>query len=219
MKITQSYLAILILLLTSCGSEETGDADNLGHNNNSNVSMTSTNTPVQDSILPLEIKTDSIAINQSVLPNNIKKRQEPKAELLEMPREIHYMEERHIISSSKLNTYTQNETQISFLSITKESQDTRVGCSGGENRFSFVVECIQDSFLIENKMLQNIQFKYAVEGGLYFASGENPYKGLIAGKRMPDNTWQLKMDVWLKMKSDVSEGFDKHIEINDTFNP
>lgn len=98
------------------------------------------------------------------------------------------------------NTVSHNNNKLNFLSVSVFTKDNRVGCSGGSDRISFSVDQVKDSFRYDNLSLKALNFKYSMNGGMVFKTGEDPSKGFIKGKLLPDNNWAIEINVWLKTK-------------------
>lgn len=135
-----------------------------------------------------------------------------KGEPSEMLDEIPVREENSIQPGSVTNTYQQTQNQLVFQSIVIEDQDLRVGCSGGVNKLTFSIPLTADSFSYTNAGLQKLQLQYRVDGGLYFATGENPRKGKIAGSKKDDSTWIVEMDILVPMHSDQRQQEERPIK-------
>ena len=160
------------------------------------------------------IKTDTVIRQHDTLTP--RKRKIPvvdiKGEPSEMLDEITVREENSIQPGSVTNTYQQTQNQLVFQSIVIEDQDLRVGCSGGVNKLTFSIPSTADSFSYTNAGLQKLQLQYLVDGGLYFATGENPSKGKIAGRKKDDSTWIVEMDILVPMHSDQRQQEERPIK-------
>ncbi len=122
-----------------------------------------------------------------------------------------------IIPAIQSNTYTLSNGRILFTNKYKSEIDPRIGCSGGSSEFSFSVESNLDTFYFENSALKELNFKCSEDGGLRWASGENPSKGIVVGKLKPDNTWLINVNVWVPMKDQFDNVTEKHIPLNGVF--
>jgi hypothetical protein len=123
-----------------------------------------------------------------------------------------------IIPGSIRNTFTKNNDVFNFSRIVKNEEDRRIGCSGGGNELSFTIINSADTFLIENEMLKTLNFQYRINGGLYWEDGKNPFKGYIKGMSVTDNTWQIEINVWIKMTDlQLNKETKRQILVKDKF--
>jgi hypothetical protein len=89
---------------------------------------------------------------------------------------------------------------------------------GGGYELSFTLMNPADTFLIENEKLKTLNFKYNVNGGLYWENWMDTYKGYVKGIKLKDNAWQVEIDVWINMKDQqLNKEHKKQITINDKF--
>ena len=83
---------------------------------------------------------------------------------------------------------------------------------------SFTVINPADTFLIEGGKLETLNFEYRLNGGLKWAEAKNPYKGCIKGKRLAENTWQIEVNVQVRMIDTTSDKeTEKQVVINNKF--
>ena len=135
-----------------------------------------------------------------------------KAEPSEIQDEVTAKEESCIIRGSVTSTFYQKLNQLFFQSSVTEDQDPRIGCSGGGNLLNFVIPFTGDSFSYENEKLRTLQLKYRIDGGMFFATGKNPKKGKIAGRKKDDSTWIVEMDILVPMHSDQRQQEERPIK-------
>ena len=129
-------------------------------------------------------------------------------------------EKNNIIPGFVRNEFIRDGNSYFFKRVVKQDEDSRVGCSGDGNEISFTIISPADTFLIENEMLKTLNFKYRINGGLYWEEGGSPHKGKIKGKLLPDNTWQVDINVWIKMRDmQLNKESERQIIVNDKFIP
>ena len=179
-------------------------------------------TPLNVDSIRVEVSKDSSknSNSDSIINQNeakpLKKRSirvvEKEAEPSEMLDEVSAQEQNSILPGSISNTYHQTKDRLIFESIVIEEQDRNVGCSGGSNRLTFSIPLTADSFSYANEQLRSLHLTYRIDGGMYFATGENPSKGKIKGKKKDDSTWMVEVDLLLKIHSDQLLDQDKAIQ-------
>ncbi len=125
----------------------------------------------------------------------------------------------YIKPGSIRNTFVPYLGGIHFKSFTVNSEDTRVGCSGGNSTIAFAVANVRDTFYIENENLRKLNFTYEANGGLAWAAqGKNPSKGYISGKLLPDSTWHIQINVWLMtIDQHLEQKQEQQIKLNQIF--
>jgi hypothetical protein len=130
-------------------------------------------------------------------------------------------EKNYIIPGFVRNEFIKDGNNYYFKRVVKQEEDSRVGCSGDGNEISFTIINPADTFfLIENEMLKTLNFKYRINGGLYWEEGGSPHKGIIKGKWLPDNTCQVEINVWIKMRDlQFNKQIERQIIVNDKFIP
>ena len=122
-----------------------------------------------------------------------------------------------IIPGYVKNEVTKVGENYDFKRVVKGTEDRSVGCSGSVEVLSFTIVNPTDTFVIENDQLHTIDFKYHIEGGLYWEDGENPYQGVVKGMLLEDNAWQIQIDVWMTMITFENKTIEKYIRLNETF--
>jgi hypothetical protein len=116
------------------------------------------------------------------------------------------------------NVLIKEGSNYCFKRVVKQDSDSRVGCSGNESELSFTIINPADTFLIENELLKTLNFQYRINGGLYWEDGKNPFKGYIKGMSVTDNTWQIEINVWIKMTDlQLNKEIERQIIVNDKF--
>ena len=117
------------------------------------------------------------------------------------------------------NTFVPYPGGISFKSYSVNSEDSRVGCSGGNSTVAFLVANVRDTFYIENENLRKLNFTYEANGGLAWAAqGANPSKGYVSGKLLPDSTWHIQINVWLMtIDQHLDQKQEQQIKLNQIF--
>ena len=128
-------------------------------------------------------------------------------------------DDHYLIPGYIKSIFIENGNQVEFKYLVKYQEDRRIGCSGGGEEWSFTISNPSDTFLIENELLKSIDFTYAIQGGLYSEQGEHPYKGKIKGMLLSDKTWQLELDLWIKMKDMLQNEVEQHLQVNQRFHP
>ncbi len=124
----------------------------------------------------------------------------------------------YIIPGSVRNTFTRSNDYINFTRIVKNEEDKRIGCSGGGNSLSFSVKTLRDTFLFENEMLKTLNFKYNIEGGIYWENSVSPNKGKIKGVLLLDKSWQIEIDLWIKTRDmQNNREYERRITLNEKF--
>ncbi len=124
----------------------------------------------------------------------------------------------YIIPGSVRNTFTRSNDNIDFTRIVKNEEDRRVGCSGGGTTLSFSVKTLRDTFIFENEMLKTLNFKYTIEGGIYWENAESPFKGRIKGILLSDKSWQIEMNVCIKTRDmQTDRAYERQIIVNEKF--
>lgn len=166
---------------------------------------------------PITTKKDSTSLFS--IRKQKKQKRVQKSEEVDLSIEGFKREEQNFILPGFVkNTFIKNGNSYYFKRVVKQEEDRRVGCSGGENELSFTVTIPADTFVIENEMLKSLNFKYRINGGLLWEDGENPYKGKIIGILLQDGSWQIEINVWIKMKDiQLSKEIEKQLIIKDKF--
>jgi len=203
--IRSSWLFAICLSLCGChASEEKSIA----------VATSKTaSSSLKDTLSTIEKKDTSIVLIEATKPPHKKiKSINQEIEAIEIHDAVSVQEQNNILPGSATNTYRESSSSILFQSIVIEDQDLRVGCSGGGNKLTFSIPLTPDSFSYTNASLQTLQLKYRIDGGMYFASGENPKKGKIAGRKKDNSTWIVEMDILIPMHADQSQQEERPIK-------
>ncbi len=203
--IRSSWLFAICLSLCAChASEEKSIA----------VATSKTaSSSLNDTLSTIEKKDTSIVLMEATKPPHKKiKSINQEIETIEIHDAVSDQEQNNILPGSATNTYRESSSSILFQSIVIEDQDLRVGCSGGVNKLTFSIPSTADSFSYTNAGLQKLQLQYRVDGGLYFATGENPSKGKIAGRKKDDSTWIVEMNILVPMHSDQRQQEERPIK-------
>jgi hypothetical protein len=206
------YKTLIVLFLIGLFACNTSDKK---HKRNLEVKDTTLTHDTSKSDTPSKkLVTDSILLT----PIPAKKK---KVERIKTPQEITDVvlidETNYIIPGFVRNTFSQNNKELNFTRKVKYDEDRRIGCSGGGNELSFSINNTSETFLVENEMLKTLNFKYNIEGGIYYEYGEAPYKGKISGILLSDNTWQIEINVWITMKDMHNKDIVRQIILNDKF--
>ena len=148
-----------------------------------------------------------------------KKKRDNKSEEVDFLTEgVKREEQNYIIPGFVRNVFIKDGKNYHFKRVVKQAEDSRVGCSGGGNELSFTVINPADTFLIENEMLKTLDFKYHINGGLYWEDGGSPIKGKVKGLLLPDNSWEIEINVWIKMTDlQLNKEIERQIIIKDKF--
>lgn len=127
-------------------------------------------------------------------------------------------EQNNIIPGFVSSSFHKIGNNYYFTRKVKQDEDSRIGCSGGGNELSFTVVNPKDTFLIENESLKDLNFSYQIMGGIYSEEGDVTNKGKVKGILLPDNNWQIEINVWFKMKDlQLNKEIERQIIINDKF--
>jgi hypothetical protein len=127
-------------------------------------------------------------------------------------------EQNNIIPGFVRSSFHKIGNKYYFIRKVKQDEDRSVGCSGGGNELSFTVVNPKDTFLIENESLKDLNFSYQIMGGIYSEEGVVTNKGKVKGILLPNNNWQIEINVWFKMKDlQLNKEIERQIIINDKF--
>lgn len=186
--------------------------------NNFSTQNDKSKTVTNESIIVLDTTkkvTSAVSLESEQTINKEKKQPEVSDLLTES---VQVKEKNHIIPGFVRNTFTKVGNIYSFNRIVKQNEDSRLDGSGGQNELSFTLINPADTFLLENEMLKSLNFKYLIQGEIYTELGENPFTGKIKGILLPDNIWQIEMNVWIKMTDlQLNIERERQIIINDKF--
>jgi hypothetical protein len=204
--------------LIACNNPET-DSEKLIHNENNMPTQNDKNKVLtNETITELDSTKNNSTTVFSVSEQTKKKRDKKPAEVDFLTEGFQRDEKNYIIPGFVRNVFIKDGNNYYFKRVVKQDEDSRVGCSGGGNELSFTILNPVDTFLIENEMLKTLNFKYHINGGLYWEDGENPHKGKVKGMLLPDNTWQIEINVWIKMTElQLNKEIERQIIINDKF--
>lgn len=179
-----------------------------------------TNSWTNENIIKPDSTKNESATVFSVNEQTKKKRDKKPEEVDFLTEAVKREEQNYIIPGFVRNVFIKDGNNYQFKRVVKQNEDRRVGCSGGGNELSFTIKNPADTFLIETEMLKTLNFKYHINGGLYWEDGECPYKGKVKGMLLPDNTWQIEINVWIKMTDlQLNKEIERQIIINDKFRP
>ncbi|MEI7580064.1 MAG: hypothetical protein WCJ58_08620 [bacterium] len=148
-----------------------------------------------------------------------KKKRDKKSEEVDFLAEgVQREEQNNIITGFVRSVFIIDGNNYHFKRVVKQDEDRRFGCSSGGNELSFTIMNPPDTFLIENEMLKTLNFNYQINGGLYWENGESPHKGKVKGMLLPDKTWQIEINLWIKMTDlQLNKEIERQIIINDKF--
>jgi hypothetical protein len=189
---------------------------------------------INEITMPANIDTIKVLANETISELNLSKKnssnllsvnEQTKEKPVMKSKQVDFLiegvqpnEKNHIISGYVRNVFRKESSNYYFKRVVKQDEDSRVGCSGGGNELSFTIKNPSDSFLIENEMLNTISFKYHINGGLNWEDGENPYKGTVRGMLLPDNNWQIEINVWIRMRDlQLNKERERQIIVSDKF--
>ncbi len=218
MSTAQTYIILLILGLISCNSpERNSEKLTIKEDFNSNQKAKDTtlmNIKITDTQSNIQ-KGDTVLLS---LSQSKKKRIYKYDEAVAVSETKLNDPSDYIIPGSVRNTFTRSNDNIVFTRIVRNEEDKRIGCSGGGNILSFTVKTLRDTFLFENEMLKTLNFKYTIEGGIYWENGESPSKGRIKGILLLDKSWQIDINVWIKTRDmQNNREYEKQIILNEKF--
>ncbi len=209
-------IPVLLVFLSACGLSV--DKSKMENQSQENISGKNDTTQISDSSSSIKEQSQEKKANENH-PVISKKPYKEKTELIDIAQDTfttsyYYKPLPAVIK----NTFSAKGTKMEFNRSAVYPGTPGIGCSQSSNDLSFIIDTVSGSFIIENEALRNIQFKYNESGGLYWASGENPFKGKITGKMLPDKTWNIEVDVWLKIKNDIDgRESEQQIKMNDIF--
>ncbi len=210
---TPIYL-LLALLLFGCHSTPKTDIPaltSLDTSKKTSISAKAAKASLDTSNINHNIRNSKVAANKNASKTTVAE-DESTAEVKVGP-------EYYIKPGSIRNTFVPFPRGIHFKSFTVNSEDSRVGCSGGNSTIAFAVANVRDTFCIENENLRKLNFTYEANGGLAWAAqGANPYKGYISGKLLPDSTWHIQINVWLMtIDQHLEQKQEQQIKLNQIF--
>ena len=218
MKKTQ-FLAILSFSgLIACNTPETYSEKLILIENNLPTQIDTNKVLTNEIISELDTTKNKSTTVFSVSEQTKEKRDKKPAELDFLTEGDQLNEKDYIIPGFVKNEFIKKGNTYYFKRIVKKDEDSRVGNGSAGNEMSFSIVNSADTFLIENEMLKTLNFKYQINGELYWEEGKNPYKGYIKGMLSPDNTWQIEISVWIKMRDlQLNKEIERQIIVNDKF--
>lgn len=200
--------------LISCNNPETDSEKTILHENNIPTQNDKNKVLINESITEL----DSTKNNNTTAFSDSEQTKKKRVAVDLLTESVQGDEKNYINPGFVRNVFIKDGNNYYFKRVVKQDEDSRVGCSGGGNELSFTIINPSDTFLIENEMLKTLNFKYHINGGLYWEVGADPYKGKVKGILLPDNTWQIEINVWMKMTDlQLNKEIERQIIINDKF--
>ncbi|MBI2279266.1 MAG: hypothetical protein HYU68_01030 [Bacteroidetes bacterium] len=119
-----------------------------------------------------------------------------------------------------INSYSQTDNYIVFTQTLKNYNNSSTGSNSSETNLSIVIQNYTDSFEYNNEELNVVKLNYSFTDGLNDISGDKPFKGYLKGKLLPDNTWEIELDLWISIFSYVdNEKGKKQIKTSGIFKP
>ncbi len=212
---TPIYL-LLALLLFGCHSTPKTDIPAL-------TSLdTSKKTSISTKVAETKASIDTSHINRNIGNSKAAANKNANKAIIaeDMPTAEVSLEPKYYIKQGSIrNTFVPYPGGINFKSFSVNSEDSRVGCSGGNSTITFAVANVRDTFYIENENLRKLNFTYEANGGLAWAAqGANPAKGYISGKLLPDSTWHIQINVWLMtIDQRLEQKQEQQIKLNQIF--
>jgi hypothetical protein len=175
-----------------------------------------------------ELANETVAEINSIKNNNttlflvseqkMENRNKKSAAVNFLTEDVQLNQKNPIASGFVRNVLIKEGSNYCFKRVVKQDSDSRVGCSGNESELSFTIINPADTFLIENELLKTLNFQYRINGGLYWEDGKNPFKGYIKGMSVTDNTWQIEINVWIKMTDlQLNKETERQIIVKDKF--
>ncbi len=218
MKKIQLLIILLFSELIACKNPETASEKLILKENKMTTQNDKNKELANETITDINsIKNNNTTVF-SVSDQKKEKRNKKSAELNLLTEDVQLNEKNHITLGFVRNVLIKEGSNYCFKRVVKQDSDSRVGCSGGGNELSFTIINPADTFLIENEMLKTLNFQYRINGGLYWEEGKNPIKGYIKGMSSPDNTWQIEINVWIKMTDlQINKENERQIIVNDKF--
>jgi hypothetical protein len=215
---TQVLTILFLIGLIACNNSDSNSEKAVINENNMPANNDTFKEIAQEIILELDSsknnKTNLFSVSE--LPK--KKLEMKPTEVFLLAESVQPDKKSYIISGFVRNVFVKDGSNYHFKRIVKQDEDSRVGCNGGGNELSFTIKNPSDTFLIENEMLNTINFKYHINGGLNFEDGENPNKGKVKGILLPDNNWQIEINLWIKMTDlQLNKEIERQIIVNDKF--
>ena len=122
--------------------------------------------------------------------------------------------------SETINSYSQTENYIVFTQTLKNNVNPSNSSNSNETNLSIVIQNYTDSFEYNDEELSVVKLNYSFTDGSNEISGDKPFKGYLKGKLLPDNTWQIELDVWISTFSFVdNEKGKKQVKTVGIFKP
>lgn len=96
-----------------------------------------------------------------------------------------------------IHSYSQTDNYIVFTQTLKNDANPSNGSNSNETNLSIVIQNYSDSFEYNDEELSVVKLNYSFTDGSNDISGDKPFKGYLKGKHLPDNTWQIELDLWI----------------------
>jgi hypothetical protein len=141
------------------------------------------------------------------------------AEVAESTEEV-FLENNDGKESETINSYSQTDNYIVFTQTLKNYGNPAKNSTSNETNLSIVIQNYTDSFEFNNEGLSVVKLNYSFTDGVNDISGDKPFKGYLKGKLLPDNTWEIELDLWISTFSYVdNEKGKKQIKTSGIFKP
>jgi hypothetical protein len=218
MKKIQLLIILLFSKLIACKNPETASEKLILKENKMTNQKDKNKEPANETVAEI----NSIKNNNTTLflvsEQKMENRNKKSAAVNFLTEDVQLNQKNPIASGFVRNVLIKEGSNYCFKRVVKQDSDSRVGCSGIESELSFTIINPADTFLIENELLKTLNFQYRINGGLYWEDGKNPFKGYIKGMSVTDNTWQIEINVWIKMTDlQLNKETERQIIVNDKF--